>query len=541
MQEKIDKELAEKIKRLLVVEPSIFERNQLDFLHLLQRVMSINPEKNPKYWESFDNLIKRLEKNHPKTAYMYHMEFSGHSEAFLRLCEETGVQFRAPMLDLGSGVGNLIWWLWRKRKLPAGKISLLDNDPGMTDYAETLVRLHCSFPKGKYDFGVHTLDGALIAKRLSELGGPFKTILSVLVLQWLTDRKALDPKKAIEKIEKTIKAVFESLEPDGEFILVGEDDPDAVSISPVKFLLDLPPGQKLDIIEEICGRAGFLSVEQRATPVCYASVPRVDDHNMVMSIWCKKNPQIHISRLKQGPRPLSGNELLRDVYGDCGRKYTNEDWERATAQGAVAYDDSIPLNLLFMHAWHLGHMIDIAEKDIVKLFPAAQAGELGLKSARIAKRLHEPKSESVEMEQRLDHAGAGERANIHLALAILIARHEYFQPHEHLRRTVTYKVIRQHWPEKYKKMKQESKKWAKAWKESARKLMDTAYDISPYETLVFSQFKYPDPKGYFTYPSITCYSKRRGKKNFLLEILEHVSQIYNPFYSVRVVKSVRIK
>lgn len=246
------------------------------------------PEPNPETYEKMIEILKRSPRPR-ELHYLHHMELTRHSKAFLYLCEN--IKLKAPMLDLGTGIGHLIWWLWYNGILPAGHITLLDSDEKMIDYAKEISLNHrhrvekveeerieidgksmprsisayrkplC--PKEKdQSFSFHVLDGCDIPNHLEELGGPFETILSSLVLQW------------VDKPKKMIEAVTQSLRPNGEFILVGEDDPDAVAPAISIFPLSLSKGKPFEEIKNFCQNAGLSFVREFQEDVRSSFAPR---------------------------------------------------------------------------------------------------------------------------------------------------------------------------------------------------------------------------------------------------------------------------
>jgi SAM-dependent methyltransferase len=293
-QQQILKDLEEKIKAF----GGVFCPLELAELGLLDYYPSYEifypcgyspPEPNPATYEEMIEILKRSPRPR-ELHYLHHMELTGHSRSFLYLCEN--IKLKAPMLDLGTGAGHLIWWLWCKGMLPAGRIALLDSDVEMINYAEKIVLNHrhkverveetrteidgkpiprsitdyrkTSLPKNLKDhsFSFHVLDGCDISNHLEELGGPFQTILSSLVLQW------------VQKPKEMIEAVAQSLRSDGEFVLIGEDDPDAVAPAISVFPLSLPKGKPFEEIKIFCENAGLSLVKECQEDVRSSFAPR---------------------------------------------------------------------------------------------------------------------------------------------------------------------------------------------------------------------------------------------------------------------------
>jgi len=249
--------------------------------------------------EDYFEILKYAMKRNRELLYLWHMELSGHSQTLLKLCR--GQEFASPMLYLGCGVGSNLWWLWYEGSLPPGRISLLDIDPKMIDYARSLMADHrhtftlefndafddeppeywyVYIPNGRkerhipetrpsqkriekeHDFTFHVMDGCEIADRVTELGGPFQSVFSVMALQWVDDP------------ERMIQAVYQSLQPGGRFVLVGEDDPDAVAPTALIFPLDLPKGTDFQKIEKACEDVGLRRVDTRRAEVSSEIRPR---------------------------------------------------------------------------------------------------------------------------------------------------------------------------------------------------------------------------------------------------------------------------
>lgn len=277
---KLIKELRKTARRLWVACPLDFSMAMGDYTHMLHYVMRapLPPEVR---LEQVAKVMRAIEEKSSQLAYLYHMEFSGHGKAFVRLCRKAKVKFRTPMLDVGTGVGSLIWWLRHEGMLPEGNISLIDIDQNMIDYAKTLLLLHYhkaiaggfegwyTVDETERQFLFRKLDGCDIFTHLGELRGPFQTILSALVIQW------------VDRSEEMIKAIAQSLRPDGEFVFVGEDDPDAVSLTPLRFPLSLPRGKPLGEIIMYCLKAGLELVQIEEELVPNVNFPRPEDIKVI--------------------------------------------------------------------------------------------------------------------------------------------------------------------------------------------------------------------------------------------------------------------
>ncbi len=271
------KQLRKIEKRLFVTCPFGILQARGDYAHMIHYIMHA-PLPPAVRLERVAKVMKAIEKKSTQLAYLYHMEFSGHSKAFVKLCKKAKVQFRSPMLDVGTGVGSLVWWLRHEGRLPKGKVALVDIDQNMIDYAKALLLLHDHKPvvqgrraidETECKFIFKRLDGCDVPNHLDELGGPFRTILSALVIQW------------VPHPEKIIKAIAQSLRPGGEFIFVGEDDPNAVSLTPLRFPLNLSLGKSLGEIIMYCLEADLELIQIEEEPVVDVCFPRLEDVGVI--------------------------------------------------------------------------------------------------------------------------------------------------------------------------------------------------------------------------------------------------------------------
>jgi SAM-dependent methyltransferase len=292
-QQQILKDLEEKIKAFggVFCPLELAELGLLDYYpsyEIFRRYHYEIPEPNSETYEEMIEILKRSPRPQ-ELLYLHHMELTGHSQSFLYLCEN--IKLKAPMLDLGTGIGHLIWHLWYNDILPAGRIALLDVNAGSIDYTREILTSHCHKVENveeerieidgksmrrsisayrkplcpsekKWSFSFHVLDGCDIPNHLEELGGPFQTILSSLVLQW------------VQKPKEMIEAVAQSLRSDGEFVLIGEDDPDAVAPAISVFPLSLPKGKPFEEIKIFCENVGLSLVKECQEDVRSSFAPR---------------------------------------------------------------------------------------------------------------------------------------------------------------------------------------------------------------------------------------------------------------------------
>lgn len=95
-------------------------------------------------YEEFYYYFEQLVKHHPVISYIYHMESSEHSLAFLNLMkalqEKFGYKFNTPFCDLGSGPGHMLWHLLEEEgMIPFGRVALVDNNHAFMEYARELM------------------------------------------------------------------------------------------------------------------------------------------------------------------------------------------------------------------------------------------------------------------------------------------------------------------------------------------------------------------------------------------------------------------
>lgn len=237
----------------LVLDPMDIYRSIHCFLKDLSQ--SETPEKVEYY---FEQLVKR----HPIIAYIYHMEMSGHSLAFLNLMKELkerfGYTFDTPFCDLGCGPGHMLWHLLEvEDMIPFGRVVLVDNNHAFMSYAKELMSWKSEgFQAGLHDFHFFESDAGKVNEMAAAENVKFRTVYSSLVLQWVEDPDAV------------IKSIYESMVQGGIFVLIVEDPPNITATTPIsfinaekdwkKFTVGFDNGRPCQEILRKCQEAGFV-------------------------------------------------------------------------------------------------------------------------------------------------------------------------------------------------------------------------------------------------------------------------------------------
>lgn len=231
----------------LVLDPmDIYRSIHCFFKNLRDRGMS----------EELHYYFEQLVKRHPVISYIYHMEFSEHSLAFLNLMKELqekfGYKFNTPFCDLGSGPGHMLWHLLEEPDMiPFGRVALVDNNPDSMKYAKELMSWKSEgLQAGLHDFHFFEGDAGKIHEMAAAEGMQFQTVYSSLVLQWVEDPDAV------------IKSIYESMSPGGIFVLIVENPPNITATTPISLLqkgtVGFENGRPHDEIIKKCQEAGFI-------------------------------------------------------------------------------------------------------------------------------------------------------------------------------------------------------------------------------------------------------------------------------------------
>jgi SAM-dependent methyltransferase len=177
----------------------------------------------------------------PIIAYIYHMDQSGHSFAFIDLVKELidkkGLKIEMPFADIGCGPGNMMWWFLRKGLMPPGDIAMVDIRSDYIDYArELLVEREKQTPFGdpaRNNFHFLNIDIEDFSKKSAEEGMKFNTVYSSLVLQWVGED--LSPEDTQKKLKLVCQSIFDSMNSGGKFIFIGEHPKNVTATTPVSF------------------------------------------------------------------------------------------------------------------------------------------------------------------------------------------------------------------------------------------------------------------------------------------------------------------
>lgn len=211
-----------------------------------------------------NGILDKLADKHEILSYIYHMEHSGHAIGFRqmlnKLRQKFGLYFDTPFAEVGSGPGHMTWWLMYEEMIKTGEITLVDINPGFIKYAQQLMEITDIRNPGQHRYNFWEINAEKFAEESSAKGKKFNSIFSCMTLQW-TDNP-----------EKIIQAIYESLNPGGTFVIIGEEPPDITSTTPIGVALErkrtrdgqLYDGYKggksfIDIFN-MCEKAGFESI-----------------------------------------------------------------------------------------------------------------------------------------------------------------------------------------------------------------------------------------------------------------------------------------
>ena len=264
----------EEAKEILANEPVLDPEQISGYIHQkLVRMLSVNPDGIS---EVFERMVKRF----PILTYIYHMELSGHSYGFCELMKdlkEQGVEIEMPFADVGCGPGHMMWRFLKDGFIPPGDITMVDLNPDYIVYAKNmLVEREEADKSNRNNFHFLNINAEELAKEADKMGTKFNTVYSSLVLQWLgeKDGKELPPEEAAQILKSVCQSIFDSLNPGGKFILIGEIPPNITATTPFSFLqsggedllnfdIGYNKGVPLDQVNQTCIEVGF-QVENEA-------------------------------------------------------------------------------------------------------------------------------------------------------------------------------------------------------------------------------------------------------------------------------------
>lgn len=211
----------------------------------------------------FERCVDLINRDHPCIRYMIHMEMSGHMLGFLELVEALrnnyGFRFKPPFADIGSGPGNMLWWLMRNRHIPKGHVSLIEFDETFFSYAKTLMDYYVNHNNpGSFDFNFMNIDAANLAEEAAKRGIKYNSVFSSLVLQFVENPGAI------------IRSIYQSLNPGGAFVSITEEPPDVAATTPFGITFDsfdIPHAKPKEEIDYLCEDAGFVAENEEIRPM----------------------------------------------------------------------------------------------------------------------------------------------------------------------------------------------------------------------------------------------------------------------------------
>jgi len=212
------------------VEEANFSEQVLNPYEIFMYIHSKILELLRKEPEKVDGILDKLTDKHEIMSYIYHMEHSGHAIGFRemlnKLKQKFGLYFETPFAEVGSGPGQMTWWLMYEEMIKTGEITLVDINKGFIEYAKKLMEITGKRNPGQHKYDFWQIDAEKFAEESAKNGKKFNSIFSCMTLQWT------------ENPEKIIQDIYESLNPGGTFVMIGELPPDITSTTPIGLALE---------------------------------------------------------------------------------------------------------------------------------------------------------------------------------------------------------------------------------------------------------------------------------------------------------------
>jgi SAM-dependent methyltransferase len=310
-------EISDELNELMDMPESII----LDSCEINKRIHERFKALMESHPENFKQFLEILINKFPIISYIYHMDSSNHSFAFIdlvkELINEKWVEIKTPFADIGCGPGNMMWMFLLEGLIPPGDVAMVDINKDYIDYArgllvergrripQTPLYLPCEFP-GTNNFNFFNIKAEEFANKAAEKGLKFNTVYSSLFLQWIGED--LPPEEGKKVLKSACQSIFDSMNPGGKFIFIGEVPENKTATTLVSFTQTGFDEEKYDIgynkgclCEDVfyaCIDAGF-KMENKFAQRIMGEIETVEQFDIEKKYYVENMRRL-ISRTKSG-------------------------------------------------------------------------------------------------------------------------------------------------------------------------------------------------------------------------------------------------